>query len=73
MTSGVLGLASFCVFLWALSRGPVGAVSALRETSMLFAITLGVLLYREPLSPPRLVGVLLMLMGVVAIAMAKSQ
>jgi drug/metabolite transporter (DMT)-like permease len=31
LASGALGLASFCVFLWALSRGPVGAVSALRE------------------------------------------
>src|SRR5262249_11710054 len=25
LASGLLGLASFCVFLWALSRGPVGA------------------------------------------------
>ena len=68
LASGLLGLASFCVFLWALSRGPVGAVSALRETSMLFAIGLGVLLHREPLSAARLAGALLMVLGVVAIA-----
>ena len=68
LASGVLGLASFCVFLWALSRGPVGAVSALRETSMLFAIGLGVLLHREALSAARITGALLMILGVVAIA-----
>jgi uncharacterized membrane protein len=66
--SGVLGLTSFCVFLWALSRGPVGAVSALRETSMLFAIALGVVLHHEALSAARLAGAVLMVLGVVAIA-----
>jgi drug/metabolite transporter (DMT)-like permease len=68
LASGALGLASFCVFLWALSRGPVGAVSALRETSMLFAIALGVVLHHEALSAARLVGAILMILGVVAIA-----
>jgi len=68
LASGTLGLASFCVFLWALSRGPVGVVSALRETSMLFAIAIGVLLHRERLSAPRFAGALLMVSGVVAIA-----
>ncbi|HKA73728.1 MAG TPA: DMT family transporter [Xanthobacteraceae bacterium] len=68
LASGSLGLASFCVFLWALSRGPVGVVSALRETSMLFAIVLGVLLHRETLSVARVAGALLMVSGVAAIA-----
>jgi hypothetical protein len=35
------------VFLWALSRGPVGAVTALREISVLFAVLIGMVLYRE--------------------------
>ena len=68
LASGLLGLASFCVFLWALGRGPVGAVSALRETSMLFAILIGVLLHRERLTPARLAAAILMVLGVVAIA-----
>ena len=68
LASGLLGLASFCVFLWALSRAPVGAVSALRETSTLFAMALGVLLHREALSAARFAGGLLMVVGVTAIA-----
>jgi drug/metabolite transporter (DMT)-like permease len=70
LASGVLGLASFCVFLWALGRGPVGAVSALRETSTLFAIAIGVAFYRERLSAARLAGASLMMAGVVGIALA---
>jgi drug/metabolite transporter (DMT)-like permease len=73
LASGVLGLVSFGVFLWALSRGPVGAVSALRETSMLFAIALGVTLHREPLSAARFAGALMMVFGVVAIALANGR
>jgi drug/metabolite transporter (DMT)-like permease len=72
VASGVLGLVSFSVFLWALSRGPVGAVSALRETSMLFAIALCVGLHQERLSGMRLAGAALMVLGVVAIALAKT-
>lgn len=37
VVSGVLGLASFGVFMWALARAHVGAVAALRETSIIFA------------------------------------
>jgi drug/metabolite transporter (DMT)-like permease len=37
LVSGLLGVASFGVTMWALARAPVAAVSALRETSILFA------------------------------------
>ena len=35
LASGLLGITSFSVFLWALSRSQVGVVSALRESSVL--------------------------------------
>lgn len=66
--SGLLGLGSFCVFLWALSRSPVGPVSALRETSVLFAVAIGVLLHREVLSVRRIGAGALVLAGIVTIA-----
>ena len=68
LVSGLLGLGSFLVFLWALSRHPVGAVSALRETSVLFAGVLGVLLHRETLSLRRAIGAVLIVLGIVTIA-----
>lgn len=45
--SGLLGVASFGIFMWALGKLPVGVVAALRETSVIFAAMLGVFLLRE--------------------------
>lgn len=66
--SGGLGVASFTVFLWALSRNPVGPVSALRETSVLFAMMIGALIYHEHLSRRRLVAGLAIVAGIFVIA-----
>jgi drug/metabolite transporter (DMT)-like permease len=69
VVSGILGLLSFCVFLWALSRNPVGAVTTIRETSMLFAMAIGVILHREPLSLRRINGAVLILSALVVITL----
>jgi uncharacterized membrane protein len=69
VVSGILGLLSFCVFLWALSRNPIGAVTAIRETSVLFAMAIGVLRHREPLSLRRLNGAILVPLALVVIAL----
>lgn len=71
LLSGFLGLASFTVFLWALSRNAVGPVSAVRETSVLFAMLIGALIYHEPLSPRRIVSGMLIVAGIVMIAVWK--
>jgi drug/metabolite transporter (DMT)-like permease len=71
IASGLLGLISFGVFMWALSRNPVGAVSALRETSVFFAILIGILLHREPLSARRIGAGLLIVAGILTIAVSK--
>jgi drug/metabolite transporter (DMT)-like permease len=71
IASGLLGLISFGVFMWALSRNPVGAVSALRETSVFFAILIGILLHREPLSGRRIGAGLLIVAGIFTIAVSK--
>jgi drug/metabolite transporter (DMT)-like permease len=69
IVSGILGLLTFCVFLWALSRNPIGAVTTIRESSVLFAMTIGVLRHREPLSLRRLNGAILVLLALVVIAL----
>jgi drug/metabolite transporter (DMT)-like permease len=68
IVSGCLGVASFCVFLWALSRNSVGAVSAVRETSVLFAMLIGAVIYNEPMSLARLAAGSLVVAGIVTIA-----
>jgi drug/metabolite transporter (DMT)-like permease len=54
VVAGILGLTSFAVFLWALSRNPIANVVAFRECSVLFATLIGVLYLGEPATPRRL-------------------
>jgi drug/metabolite transporter (DMT)-like permease len=68
VVSGLLGLLSFSVFLWALSRSPVATVSALRETSVLFAILIGALLHKERFSGQRMAAGVLIVLGIGVIA-----
>jgi drug/metabolite transporter (DMT)-like permease len=68
LLSGVLGLVSFSVFIWALSRSPVGPVSALRESSVLFATIIGLVLYRESKSLQKIAAAVLIAGGLFTIA-----
>ncbi len=67
--SGLLGTVAFGVFLWALSHGPIGGVSALRETSVLFASLIGVMVLKEKWSVQRFAGALLITAGIIAFAL----
>jgi drug/metabolite transporter (DMT)-like permease len=69
LASGVLGLISFVIFMWALGRAQVGAVTALRETSVMFAALLGPLVLRERASRGRLVSASFVTLGAVVIAL----
>ena len=66
--AGILGLLSFSVFLWALSRNMVGSVSALRESSVLFATLIGIAIHREQPRPEKLAAVFLIVLGLGLIA-----
>jgi drug/metabolite transporter (DMT)-like permease len=68
LASGLFGVTSFSVFLWALSRSPVGPVSALREASVLFATLIGMTFYREPRSWHRIGAAATIVLGLIVIA-----
>jgi drug/metabolite transporter (DMT)-like permease len=69
--SGCLGLASFAVFIWALGRAPVGAVSALRETSVIFAAVIGALFLREQATWRRYAAAATVMLGVIVVSAAR--
>jgi drug/metabolite transporter (DMT)-like permease len=71
LLSGGLGLVSFSVFLWALSRSPIGPVSALRESSVLFSTLIGMAVYDEEKSPHKVGAVALLVAGLILFATAK--
>lgn len=61
---------SYGIALWAMTRAPVAAVAALRETSVLFAVLLGIVLLKEPFGPRRALGTLCIVGGVMALRLA---
>lgn len=68
LVSGALGIASFCVLMWALGRAPAGAVVALRETSIIFAAAIGALFLKERMSWNRALAAAVVVGGAAAIA-----
>jgi len=68
LLSGVLGSVSFGIFMWALGRAQVGAVAALRETSILFAALIGVVLLKDRMTPVRGASTALVALGIAALA-----
>lgn len=46
-SGGVLSMSGYLIVLWAQIRAPLGAVSALRETGVLWAAVIGVVVFRE--------------------------
>ena len=51
-------IGSYAIALWAMTRAPVAAVAALRETSVLFAAVLGTVLLKERFGVQRAIGTL---------------
>lgn len=72
LASGALGVVSFAVFLWALARAPVGPVSALRETSVLFAAIIGAVVLGERATWKRHAAAPLVFAGVAMIALNRG-
>lgn len=53
---GAGSVASYGLALYAMTRAPIAAVAALRETSILFALVISVFIFREKASPWRYVA-----------------
>jgi phosphonate utilization associated putative membrane protein len=64
---GAASMGSYSIALWAMTRAPVAAVSALRETSVLFATAFGIWLLNERFGRQRAAGALVIVAGVVAL------
>jgi len=61
---GTLALAGYGIALWAMTQAPIGLVAALRETSVLFAAILGVLIFDERFGPKRWAALILIVLGI---------
>jgi drug/metabolite transporter (DMT)-like permease len=66
LLGGAANLGSYALALWAMTRAPVAAVAALRETSILFAVAIAGIVLREKISAQRMAAVALVACGAVA-------
>ncbi|ARU87922.1 EamA family transporter [Pseudomonas sp. M30-35] len=67
---GVMSLLAYSIVIWAMTLAPVAVVSALRESSVLFALLIGRLVLKESLPLLRIVSCLVILLGVVTLKLA---
>jgi len=63
--NGVLQFAAYALVIWAMSLGTMAAVSALRETSVIFAAAIGALVLKERFGARRIAAVALVATGIV--------
>lgn len=66
--TGTMSTAAYGLVLWAQTRGALAAVAALRESSVVVAAVLGVLVFREPMGRVRIAASLAVAVGVVLLA-----
>jgi drug/metabolite transporter (DMT)-like permease len=67
LAGGLAAFVGYAVVIWAMTRAPIAAVAALRETSVVFAALIGVVLLGEPFQTQRAVAALVILAGVVTL------
>ena len=67
LAGGALSAAAYGIVLWAMTRAPVAAVAALRETSVIFAALLGAWLLKEGHLARRIAGAATVAAGVIAL------
>jgi phosphonate utilization associated putative membrane protein len=63
----IASLGSYGIALWGMTQAPVATVAALRETSVLFAVLLGVWMLNEVFTVRRVIGTCAIVAGVMAL------
>ncbi|HET8600316.1 MAG TPA: EamA family transporter [Segeticoccus sp.] len=68
LAGGVLSVGAYALVLWAQTRGALGAVAALRESSVVVGAVIGTVVFRERFGSARIVGSVLVATGIVLLA-----
>ncbi len=67
LAGGLFLIGAYGIVLWAMTRAPLAAVAALRETSVIFAAMLGSIFLKEPFGRQRMIGACAVALGVIAL------
>jgi drug/metabolite transporter (DMT)-like permease len=71
IAAGVMSYGSSWVVIWALTLAPITLVSALRETGVVFAVVIGVVILKERLSLSRLASIAATLIGTTVLRLGR--
>jgi drug/metabolite transporter (DMT)-like permease len=71
LAGGVMSLLAYGIVIWAVTLAPMGTVSALRETSVLFAAVIGSVFLGEKLTQRRIVAAVLIATGAIVLGMQR--
>lgn len=63
IVGGLLATAAFGAAIWTMLHGPLGALAALREANVIFALVFGTILLKESLTLRKIAAALLILLG----------
>lgn len=67
---GLMSMTAYFIVIWAMTKAPIALVAALRETSVLFAGLISMLLLKEPLTRWRAAAALVIVAGVIMLRLA---
>ena len=67
LIGGSSSFIAYCLVVWACTQAPIAIVSALRETSVIFALVLGGVFLREKIGGGKIIATLVVLAGAVMI------
>ena len=69
LAGGLVSIAAYGIVIWAMQSGAMGAVSALRETSVVFAALIGRVFLREAVSAKRWLACVVVAAGAVCLGL----
>ena len=72
LIGGSASFVAYALVIWAFTQAPIPLVTALRETSIVFALGIGVVFLRERLDLARVASVVMTLFGVVLLRLGRS-
>jgi len=70
LVMGAGTMSSYGLALWAMTLAPVALVAALRETAIVFATVISVLVLKERITPQRLLATALIAAGAITLRLA---
>lgn len=67
LATGVLSIGGYTAALWAMTKAPIASVAALRETSIIFAVLIGVFWFKEHFVGKRILASCIVVSGIALI------